>query len=722
MFRKSITAKVLTLVMAGVVTLAVFLLAAAAISASNISVNQAANTFAKHNENKSIALNKRLEGAHGALKVFTGSKEAIRHAVRLRAGWNQLKDTVRARLIETYVENNPFAIDERHQLTEVTGDSFYYANNHKEIHPFIEQFTRFAKMHDFLMIDQNGNVVYTFRKGVEFAAHVDDPEIQGQASIVAYQKAATFVANRESTGEIVAIGLLESPIFFSGLVAQPDEKLGVALATPIFVNDNYGGMIIVTLDGAELSGILNGKTGLGTSESNFILSNNGDAVRISMEGEIVSRKTLPASFAQTLFETAKATGETAFEGAQHKLVGLLSNFQDEKIGLVGSISLADLGKSSRDIITQQLLAGLVGLLLIAAFMYWATRRLLSPLATQVTIANELAQGNLDIEIKASERRDEIGQMSTALTVFQNAAVEQNRLSAERNANQSARDQRQAKMEAMINEFRDEIVTALASVDEIGRLVSESAEQLSAGTGKSLVSISEADTSSLSASDNVRSVASAASQMNQSVQTATKRLEDTNDIIRVCNDKTRSTNDHIAGLANSAQNIGDVINLISDIAEQTNLLALNATIEAARAGESGKGFAVVASEVKSLAHQTSKATEDISAQIAQIQSATAEAVSAIQSVTQTVAGIDAETDEIITVFQEQKMAIESISGHAEEAAGSTKDVANRVSDMKDRVSTNNSRAEAMLVSCEKLATEAESLKGRIDTFLDRVSAA
>ncbi len=69
-----------------------------------------------------------------------------------------------------------------------------------------------------------------------------------------------------------------------------------------------------------------------------------------------------------------------------------------------------------------------------------------------------------------------------------------------------------------------------------------------------------------------------------------------------------TNAKVKGLADSAQKIGDVVQLITDIADQTNLLALNATIEAARAGEAGKGFAVVASEVKNLATQTARATD------------------------------------------------------------------------------------------------------------------
>ena len=105
------------------------------------------------------------------------------------------------------------------------------------------------------------------------------------------------------------------------------------------------------------------------------------------------------------------------------------------------------------------------------------------------------------------------------------------------------------------------------------------------------------------------------------------------------DEARRTNTVVEGLATGTQKIGEVVTLIQNIASQTNLLALNATIEAARAGEHGRGFAVVASEVKALANQTAKATEEISAQIQGIQTATGEAVNAIQAIGGTIAEIN-----------------------------------------------------------------------------------
>ena len=142
------------------------------------------------------------------------------------------------------------------------------------------------------------------------------------------------------------------------------------------------------------------------------------------------------------------------------------------------------------------------------------------------------------------------------------------------------------------------------------------------------------------------------------------------MVRVSVNEAETTNEQIAGLAEAAQKIGDVVKLIRDIAGQTNLLALNATIEAARAGEAGRGFAVVASEVKSLAVQTAKATEEIAAQILAVQGSTTGAVEAIRSIAGRMQEISSYTSAVAASVEQQNAATGEISQNVAGAAQGT----------------------------------------------------
>lgn len=170
-----------------------------------------------------------------------------------------------------------------------------------------------------------------------------------------------------------------------------------------------------------------------------------------------------------------------------------------------------------------------------------------------------------------------------------------------------------------------------------------------------------------ASSSVQTMAAGAEELSASAREISQQLTRATTITKEAVDKAAATNEVVAGLNDSAKRISEVVSLINDIAEQTNLLALNATIEAARAGDAGKGFAVVASEVKGLAIQSAKATEEISSQIAQVQSVTGEAADAISAIGGTIGEIDDVASSVATAVEEQSSVTAEITASMNEVA-------------------------------------------------------
>ena len=206
----------------------------------------------------------------------------------------------------------------------------------------------------------------------------------------------------------------------------------------------------------------------------------------------------------------------------------------------------------------------------------------------------------------------------------------------------------------------------------------------------------------------QTVASAAEQLRTSVEEISRQVVQSTQIAnRAVEDAGRSS-EMIGGLKDSAQRIGEVVNMIQDIAEQTNLLALNATIEAARAGEAGKGFAVVASEVKALANQTAKATEEIAQQVNEIQQSTSTAVDSVEGIRK--------------IIDEMDLIATAISAAVEEQGVSTQEVAENIASVSDASKEAGRMIGEMQAAANELAKQADEMKTRIDSFVEQQKAA
>ena len=232
----------------------------------------------------------------------------------------------------------------------------------------------------------------------------------------------------------------------------------------------------------------------------------------------------------------------------------------------------------------------------------------------------------------------------------------------------------------------------------------------------------AATASKEAATNVSAVAEATEHLSLAVGQLSKQLHESNQIAGHAADEADKTQEAVRSLTEAAEKIGGIIDLISNIAGQTNLLALNATIEAARAGEAGRGFAVVAQEVKGLAHATSRATADIGAQVAGMQSATQHVASFIESVansTQQVSDIALAAE---TAVAEQDAVTREIARRVHEASRRTQEVTSNIVGVTEAAGNSSAAAKELLKSATDLTLQSEILSKQMEDFLRTVRVA
>lgn len=361
-------------------------------------------------------------------------------------------------------------------------------------------------------------------------------------------------------------------------------------------------------------------------------------------------------------------------------------------------------------------------LIIGAGIVGVGMGVIKPIMQMTRSMKQLADGDLDCTIPGVHRSDEIGAMGGAVLVFKENMVRAKELAANEAAAVAERVARAARVGDLAQNFDTSVSAMLDSFSAASTELQTTLVSMKSMAEQTTRQATEVASVAQETSSNVQTVAAASEELASSVTEIGRQVGQSEKVAQNAVNEAERTNTTIQSLFSQASTIGDVIKLINEIASQTNLLALNATIEAARAGDAGKGFAVVASEVKSLAEQTARATDQISAQIASIQTSSTDAVTAVQSISGIIGEINSIASAITSSVQEQSIATQEIARNIQRASVGTNGISENIAGVQTIAGNTGAATEQVISASRELSEQSEAMRARVATFLADIKAA
>lgn len=680
------------------------------VSSSNIE-NLAETRLSALAKARSGDLSRYLDSIVQDLEVTANSPFVKSATADFEQAWKGIEGSPRSVLQAAYIHDNPHPLGEKDALMSA-GESDY-DQVHKKYHPWFRKMLKTRGYYDIFLFSEDGSLIYTVFKELDYATNL----VKGEYKSTDLGNAFRAALN----------GGPKDIHFFDFKPYAPSADAPASfISMPLYEDGKRLGVLVFQMPIDNINAIMGEVAGLGeTGEAVLVGADKlfrNDSAKTPDENDILSAS-LEGAVVESALNGEEAIGVLKdFRGTDYVAAAVPYEFHGAKLAVVSAVAQDEILAPVAALRNQMAVICLMIFIVMSAAGWWAARSVVKPIKNLVSSAVKLAGGDVSVEFNEADRKDEIGEIATAIAGFRDGVAEQARLAELQREEERTRIERQQRVDSLIAEFRSQSSGMLENVSHAMEEMKETAASMMSTASEAAGEVNSAATGTTQASGNVQLVAAATEELSSSISEIGGRVEETSRVIETATTQTHESTEKMEKLSSGSARIGEVIVLIQAIAEQTNLLALNATIEAARAGEAGKGFAVVAAEVKELATQTSKATEEISTQIADIQAATEEAVSAIEKISSIMVKANENTASIAAAVQQQDAATGEISRSAAEASAGTLAASDNMANVSGAVETTSNSASAVDQAALDASAKLAELNRSVATFLEEVTAA